>query len=766
MKPAFALIAFGLCSQALLGWTATSVQAQLIADFAAPGSARIEQSDARLGPADGDGFAPVHFQPSNQPSVQLNAPSDGWNWSGASAVQMHLQNAMAWPVTVQIRLLDQAGGSLDATLGLPPGGPLTLSVPLRATQPRRWGMTAGPPVPWLQEGTHKAVALTTSGHVDQSRIAAIRIAMVRPDAEQTLRIGKAFLDPAHDPERLAYTSIVDGFGQYTLGTWPEKFKSGGADFATFVRSFDSAAANPAQHEGGHDPYGGLKRSSQRDRGDYRATGPSGASGFFKTALLPTADGNSRWVLITPEGNPFFSIGVNAVQSANSQTFVHGREFMFTALPRDGTPLARFYGAQDSADDLPANAGAQRGRGFGKGRTFDFYRANLFRRDGADFERQWLQRTRERLLRWRFNTVGSWSDVAVSDNSVEDSARIPYTRTLHVAGNFGKLSDGNDWWSGIADPFDPRFSQALESAVASGTRSTRSDPWLIGYFVDNELGWGDGAATDPRTRYGLAYSALRAGGSEGARGGEGGDEVSGEGAHAKRALIQLLKYRHDGSIERLSTAWKSRYASWDDLQAPLATEQLPDGAIPAVAADLSAFLELHAQRYFEQVAAALKRHDPDHLYLGARFSSRTPEALAACARWCDVVSFNLYLPSIDSGFESTAFHRLGKPALLTEFHFASNDRGPFWNGVMAVPHEADRGPAYARMLQSVLANPDFVGAHWFQYLDQPVTGRWLDGENGHLGLVAITDIPWTEFVEQAGEANRTAQKTLRKRLGGL
>ena len=68
----------------------------------------------------------------------------------------------------------------------------------------------------------------------------------------------------------------------------------------------------------------------------------------------------------------------------------------------------------------------------------------------------------------------------------------------------------------------------------------------------------------------------------------------------------------------------------------------------------------------------------------------------------------------------------------------------------VPSEQERGPAYARMLDSVLGNPDFVGAHWFQYLDQPVTGRWLDGENGHLGLVAITDIPWKDFVAQVGD----------------
>ena len=65
--------------------------------------------------------------------------------------------------------------------------------------------------------------------------------------------------------------------------------------------------------------------------------------------------------------------------------------------------------------------------------------------------------------------------------------------------------------------------------------------------------------------------------------------------------------------------------------------------------------------------------------------------------------------------------------------------------MVVNTEAERGPAYRKMLESVLANRQFVGAHWFQYLDQPVTGRWLDGENGHLGLVGITDVPWHDFV---------------------
>ena len=39
---------------------------------------------------------------------------------------------------------------------------------------------------------------------------------------------------------------------------------------------------------------------------------------------------------------------------------------------------------------------------------------------------------------------------------------------------------------------------------------------------------------------------------------------------------------------------------------------------------------------------------------------------------------------------------------------------------------------------------YVGAHWFQWQDQPLTGR-PDGENYSIGLVSITDTPYPELV---------------------
>ena len=105
----------------------------------------------------------------------------------------------------------------------------------------------------------------------------------------------------------------------------------------------------------------------------------------------------------------------------------------------------------------------------------------------------------------------------------------------------------------------------------------------------------------------------------------------------------------------------------------------------------------------------------------------------------------------------------KPVLVSEFQFGSRDRGPFWPGPLEVAREEDRGPAYGNFLKAALAQPNIVGAHWFQYLDQPASGRLLDGENGHLGLVAITDMPYPGFVDAVRKSNLQAVSQLRTQL---
>jgi hypothetical protein len=48
------------------------------------------------------------------------------------------------------------------------------------------------------------------------------------------------------------------------------------------------------------------------------------------------------------------------------------------------------------------------------------------------------------------------------------------------------------------------------------------------------------------------------------------------------------------------------------------------------------------------------------------------------------------------------------------------------------------------LKSTLRHPNFVGAHWHQFGDQPTTGRF-DGENFQNGFVDVCDTPYAETI---------------------
>jgi hypothetical protein len=443
------------------------------------------------------------------------------------------------------------------------------------------------------------------------------------------------------------------------------------------------------------------------------------TGWFHTQKL-----GGRWQLVTPDGHAFFSLGVNAVTADGGRSYVEGREFMFRDLPPDSGEWTAFYGR---GDNRSGDQGASQGIGYNHGRWFDFYAANLYRVDGKHWLAAWRARTLQRLRARGFNTVGNWSDDALGQ-----AHRLPYTRSINIAGDYANVASGYDYWGRMPDPFDPRFVQAAERAVVKASAGVRDDPWLLGYFADNELAW---AGTGSQGRWGLALGTLA------------GDAKS----PAKQAFIALLRQQY-AVPETLAAAWGIALTSWDALNVTGFAAPAPNEAHPAIARDYSAWLRRYADTYFRTVAEAIRRHDPHHLFLGGRFAVHTPEAVAACAEYCDVVSFNVYADLPQHGFDATAMHALDKPVLISEFHFGSDDRGPFGKGVVSVWNEQQRGEAYAKFIAAAASDPNIVGVHWFQYTDQPVTGRLLDGENSHIGLVGITDIPFGGFVEAVRDAN--------------
>lgn len=145
--------------------------------------------------------------------------------------------------------------------------------------------------------------------------------------------------------------------------------------------------------------------------------------------------------------------------------------------------------------------------------------------------------------------------------------------------------------------------------------------------------------------------------------------------------------------------------------------------------------------------------PNHLYMGARFAdwNMTPEAYRATARFADVVSFNSYREGLNDVFWGF-LKELDRPCIIGEFHMGALDSGLLNPGLIQASSQADRGLKYREYVNSVIDNPYFVGAHWFQYIDSPLTGRAYDGENYNVGFVNVADIPYTPFVDEVKQIN--------------
>lgn len=658
----------------------------------------------------------VTFHPSDKPGLTLTPQSAAWDWSQQKMVKLRIQNAMDWALTLDVSIESVDGQRLTTRIALPAGPVQTVLIPLQATSPRDQGMRAGVPMPWVDKGQRMLLADTVSGALDLSQVKSLAVTMPQPKAVQHLLISQ-FGVTAESVTDAAYAAIVDRYGQFTRADWPGKIKKD-------EQLQQSAIAERKQLQAWL-----AERPAQDKFGGWTGGASFTASGFFRTEKR-----GDRWFLVTPEGNPFYSLGVNAVTAQQSATYVAGREAMFSELPKAGDPLAAYFGTADSR----SSTGANQGRAFANGLWFDFYQANLQRTDAQQNPAAWRARSVERLQAWGFNTLGNWSEVDFGGD-----AAMPFSIPLSIHGDYATISTGVDWWGAMPDPFDPRFAMATERAVAIASRDHRENPWLLGYFADNELAW-SGAVDDPRGRYALAYATLRL-----------TTDVP-----AKRAFLKQLrdKYRNHSGLSR---AWGIELPAWELMEDPGFDAPLPNAEHPAIERDMQAFLRLYADTYFKTIADSLEWHAPNHMLLGGRFASSIPEAVEACAQFCDVLSFNFYTREPQHGFDFATLRPLDKPLMVTEFHFGSRDRGPFWGGVAEVHKEQERGPAYAHFLGRALDEPQIVGAHWFQYLDQPVTGRLLDGENGHLGLVAITDRPWDDFVKRVRQANLDAAAMILK-----
>ncbi len=694
----------------------SSVKGQIISSFESPADLQeLKLTNARVSlttehVTEGKSALEVDFIRPGTASIELLSETLPWDWRSFGAIAVDIYNPADQEVWIGIELNDAAPtGGLSKYVGgrgnVAPHDAVSYYYPIGASSSLEHGMRGGPPmVPGI---TPVSDIPGSNRRLEAGHLTACKLTFHYPAGVKSVVIDNLRLLPPFN-----YDGIVDAFGQYTRTDWPGKVKNMQGLLAQKQQEEEQIKAHPTVPD--RDEYGGW------------ASGPKvAATGFFGTVKR-----DGKWWLVDPAGHLFFSLGIDVIDSrpdGDSFTFVAGRKEMFTWLPASDDPLGRYYGYQKRIVYGPTQ----------QGRTYSFYRANLERKYGPDWLAAWRTSALDRLRAWGFNTIGNWSDPALYA-----CKKVPYTATIEIFGNYARISSGIDYWGKMHDPFDPAFVQAVDRSIGMGTEKYRDDPWCVGYFIDNEISWGSGfGAASDKEHFGLVYGTL-----------SGGPD-----SPAKKAFVEQLKSRY-ATVEQLNQAWGSTFASWQTL---LEHPFHPPASLAApMKDDFGKFLTAFADQYFKTVHDAVRKYDPHHLYLGCRFAWRTTEAVIAAARYADVVSFNIYRSHVDPeewGFTTS----LNKPCIIGEFHFGAVDRGMFHTGLVTTPNQQARAAMYKQYLESVEDNSAFVGCHWFQYYDEPLTGRSDDGENYNIGFVSVTDTPYPEMVEAA----KAVSSELYSRRGG-
>lgn len=414
-----------------------------------------------------------------------------------------------------------------------------------------------------------------------------------------------------------------------------------------------------------------------------------ATGFFRTHH----DG-TRWWLVDPEGGAFWSVGADCV-NANGFSPMAGNMALCAPLPpREGEFAAAW-----------------------QGESFSWGIGNLIRGFGADWRTGWENLTRHSYARFGFNTIGNWSDTEFARR-----ARIPYVLPL---ANFPTTPE--TVFRDFPDVFAPEYAQSAQQ-FAQQLSAYKDDAYLIGYFLRNEPLWAFGAFALAEEM--LAHAPERAPG-------------------CRRELAANLRVRYP-DLDHFRAAWGSLVESPDALLDLELTNR--DALTDAARADLSTFSRRMIDAYVRIPSLACRAVDPNHLNLGMRWAWIASDDLLAGSDACDVFSMNCYDFQMNPETVKKAVDASGRPVLIGEFHFGAIDRGLLCGGLRGVPTQHDRGIAYRYYVEQAAALPDVIGAHYFQWNDQPFLGRF-DGENWQIGLVDVCHMPYPEFAAAARQTHQ-------------
>ena len=333
--------------------------------------------------------------------------------------------------------------------------------------------------------------------------------------------------------------------------------------------------------------------------------------------------------------------------------------------------------------------------------------------------------------WGFNlSTGNPSEAA----RVVD--RLMYQGSIGFVGSYGSHIGTNNSTGGSTtfagnntmNVFDPAFVDWCDEK-AKAAETLKDDPYLFGRTMDNELPM-DGN---------MLYNYLRLSPAD-----------------------PIYHYSY-------ACAW-TWLVNMTGKEFPTETDVTPEL--------MELFIGFVYDRFYSLATTAIRKYDPNHMILGSRMLHGViskPWVLRFASLHLDCLTINWYgewdIPVEDLKLVS---ENANMPLMVTEFYTKAmdsgldNTRGAGW----VVKTQQDRADFYQCYTLRLLECKNFVGWHWFQYLDNDddpaVIYKTVDGQkvwkdqssiDANKGIVNNKHEPYAPLVESMAEINKNVYKLI-------
>lgn len=326
--------------------------------------------------------------------------------------------------------------------------------------------------------------------------------------------------------------------------------------------------------------------------------------------------------------------------------------------------------------------------------------------------EWMAKTHQTMLDNGFNGAGAWSNVkAITGSPLQASKPLAYTINLDFMSAYGDKRGGTyvlpghkGYPNNVIFVFDKAFEEFCDQH-AKKLVENKDDKNLFGYFSDNEMPLGiknlDGYLT--------------------------------------------LKDQQDPGY---LVAKK-----WIDEKGVSADKITDEHRL--------AFLAVVAERYFSIVSKAIKKYDPNHMYLGCRFHGQQGglEPLwRVGGKYIDAISMNYYNAWTPDQKQMAKWESWsGRPFIITEWYVKGDDSG-LGNTAGAgwvVKTQNDRGLFYQNFTLGLIESKNCVGWHWFKYMDNDPLQKGAEPSNtdANKGIIDNNYQLYTPLVNKMKQLNQ-------------